>query len=760
LTPSNLQEFLEQFFGEGNAIRWNQYLSSRSTDPMRVQLEPWITLFQKQHGPYCLPRVDTVTQQTTWYVLCTDPREARAIRETLQAFIGPTYADFNGEFATLSTSDPIEKVCYQYFGQLAFRLKILNPKVRARINALLSRMIEFRDRDSVRSASTVRPIGRLFRDVEMAIITGNEESANRICAEIRSRGRLSATNLAFLQVHILAAFNRWTDILCLPNLSDLLQVRRPKRVSEHLSTAIYQQFFYQYEEMNDARAAIAVFKSAAQRYQGLLRSTESLLSAGAIKFAVLAATATSPPNRHLAEQLMKSQVSDADRPWCEAIISQLDPTAPTESPADNIALFDLAEMRYSEGNLDEAFALYLEAQPNYRSVCRVLETAVEIDTNTAATRALRFLQSASDDVRGKINLRRVCSHQIEILTSIIGQPATAENKPIESLTEWFQCVDRCNYSANMIRVLEYNCTAWLSDSKLNAATVSDLLRKSRTSAAAETVRNAVPIFIRALLVDNPVSREHKPIYSALIDLIVYDEMVGFDDLYAVEQLFEGILTFAPSHDLGNSDFSLAVEVTKYLWETLAAPRHLDWALSMLDLLVDTGAHQHVDLCPVLTAIANSCRAWIRRVSDNQWSMLALLGADLGLGALLDGIRPSATAIPAESDSIRCALQGKTVAVYSLTERIARRFGQLAEQAFDGIRIHYLHDKVLTDRMKRVANSSDIIIVNTWDAKHAATAGIKRHCSERTILLEPNGKTATSLFNTLESFVCAMGQHHP
>lgn len=753
MTPSDLQEFLERFFGEGNEIRWSQYLSSTPDDKIRILLDPWISRFQKQSGPFCLPGVNASSRQTTWYVLCANSRQARSVRETLQAFIGPTYAKFNGEFATLSSTDPIEQLCTHHFGSLVFRLPIFDAKARSRVNLLLSRMMEFRDRDSSRSLGTIKPIGRLFRDVDMAIIAGNEDSANRIYAEIRSRGRLSATNLAFLLVHILAAFNHWAEILKLPSLNDLLHVRRPKRISGHLATAVYRQFFLHYEELNNPGKAIACFQSIGERYQGLVRSTECLQSADAIKFAVLAATAATPPNRQLAERLIKNQVLDEDRPWCKALLSKLEATSENDAIAETVAAFDLAEMRYSEGNFDEAFALYLEEPPTYRAVCRVLETAVEIDTTTAAKKAIQFVESASNEIHGKILGRRVCTRQIETLTIILGQSVAGNPKPITSLIEWFQCVDHGNHSANLNQVLEYGLPAWLSEPTFNAAEVGELLRQSRISTPAETIRNSVPVFIRALLIDNVATRENKPIYNALIELLIYDEMVGADDLCAVEQLLEAILTIAPSHHANNNDFVFAADVTKHLWETVSGPRHLNWALSMLDLLIDTGAHQHANLSPVLSAIVCSSRAWIRRVSDDQWSLLGLLATDLGLGALLEGIPKNSDKHSSdETTSIRDALKGKSVAVYSLTERIARRFGQLAEQAYDGVRIHYLHDKSLTDRMRKLAHSVDIFIVNTWDAKHAATNGIRDNRPRTTTTLEPMGKSATALMECLSGYI--------
>lgn len=753
MTHSDPQQFLERFFGDGNAIQWSQYAASLSTDAIRISLEPWIVRFQQQQSPYCLPRVDTTSQQTSWYVLCTDSRQTRSVRESLQSFIGPTYANFNGELATLSPSDPIEQLCQQSFGQLVFRLPVLENKDRVKFNSLLNTLMEFRDRDSSRSLAAVKPIGRLLRDLEMAIIAGNEYSACQINTEIRSRGRLSATNLAFLQVHIFAAFNHWAEILLMPNLSDLMQVRRPKRISEQLAAAVYCQTLLKHEVTNEPSAAISTFRNQCGRYQTLVRSTDGFQSATAIKFAMVAAVAADPPNRPLAEQLLSEKVEDSDRSWCEFLLSQLEVSQPTAMAAEAVGTFELAESRYTEGNFDEAFTLYLSQSPSHRSVCRVLELAVEIDSTNAASKAIEFLESADDDVRGKVLGRKVCNGQIETLTSLLGQSATGDPKPISSLAEWFQCLDDASNTANLIQVLDYGIGDWSITPDSNASQIAELLRPPRTGTAAETIRNSVPLFIRTFLPEREAKRENKAIYNALIELLIYDESIGSDDLTAVEQLVEAILTTAPSHDSGNNDFTFAADITKHLWETVAAPRHLDWALSMLDLLIDTGTQQHANLTPILVAITESIRPWTRRVTAHQWSLFSLLASDLGLCELFEGIRPEPE-LDAPSDTItyRNALKGKSIAIYSLTERIARRFGQLAEQAFDGIKIHFVHDKVLTDRMKRLAQSADIFLINTWDAKHAATNGIKSNRMSNAMVLEPHSKSPQALFQSLRHYV--------
>lgn len=750
------QSFLRGFFGEGNAIQWDQYESSGPTDSVRASLDPWVQRFQKQQSPFPLPRVDPESKRTAWYVLCTDPRETRSMRESLQAFIGPTYAGFNGEMATLDPTDPIERLCEAHFGPLVFRLPVKDPNDRTQVGKLLSTLVENRDRESSRSLAAIKPIGRLLRDLEMAILANNEQSAWAMYSEIRSRGRLSATNLAFLQVRIYGEFEHWAELVLLPNLNDLLHIRRPKRISAQIAQAIYQHYFREHEVNSDAASAVDTYRSSGSRFQNLVRSTDGLQSPDAIKFALVVAIASDPPKRDLAKQLSEHPAIAKDAAWASALLATLTEADNSQVVAEIDIAYDVADVRYNENNFDEALSLYLEQPQTYRSVCRVLETAVEVDSLQAAEDALSYLSAAPDDIRGQVLGRRVCTNHIEFLTRILGQDAGGELKQVSSLLDWFEFVDERESLETADEVLEYGIKDWISASSFNPSTTAERLRKPRTGRQAEAIRNAVPIFIRAMLVDSLASRECKPVYNALTELLIYDEAVGADDLTAVEQLTEAILTTAPSHEAGKNDFAFAAEVTVHLWESIAAPRHFDWALSMLDLLIDTGGHQHANLTQVVAAIADSSRAWARRVSDDQWSLLELLAGDLNLSDIVIGLRPEPDDKTEEAKpDIRGLLAGKSIVVYSLTERIARRFGQLAEQTFDGIKIHYIHDKSLTDRMKSLAQSADIFVVNTWDAKHAATNGIKDNRPNSLPLIEPSGKSASSLIASLQSYLLEM-----
>ena len=552
----------------------------------------------------------------------------------------------------------------------------------------------------------------------------------------------------------MAGFEKWEDVLNLPKLNDLLQIRRPKRVSEAIATAVYRRHLYEGERQNNPQAALDQAKSLG-RFQPLVRSTESFHSRDAIKFAVLSALASDPPNRDRAEQLLGRFVAEEDKAWCLAVAGLVPKPTSSAPETETLTPFDLAESYYHQGDFDAAFQLYLTVPPKMASVCRVLETGVEMDSIHAGEQAIDYLNQASEKVRAAVLARRNCTNQVEALKRLLTERNEGHLKSIDSWESWFEFVDQSDDLGNAQAILDHGRREWLSASgdlvSTDAARIAELIKKPRSGHAAEVIRNAAPVLIAVFLGDGSANREHRPIHRALIELLIYDDAIGPDDLIAVEQLLEAILT-TPSQGSAENDFAFAVNVVDLLWSNSSSPRNLDWALSLLDLLIDTGAQQHTDLTPLLSSIVNSLSAWLRRVRDDQWHLLELLASDLHLTEMVAGLRPaSESETERDTPSLHTRLVGKSIAVYSITERIARRFGQMAEQTFEGIKLHYLHDKSLTDRMKSLAQSADIFIVNTWDAKHAATNGIKDNRPADAVTLEPEGKSASALMRQLHAY---------
>ncbi|MDB4371048.1 protein DpdD [Mariniblastus sp.] len=750
----NHQTFLEEFFGPGNQLQWEAYDSGTMPANAKSALKPWIDKIATEAHPFFLPRVDPNSKITTWYAFCNDTRTARGLRELLTAFIGATYSQFDGQFAELDENDLIESACQREFGNLVFKLPVVDSQDRPVVEMKLKLLSAFNERTPNRSVLTPKPIGRLLRDLEMAVVVRNEQSAWKLYEEIRSRGRLSSSNLAFLQVTIYAAFERWQDILSLPQLNDLLNVIRPKRVTEAISSAVYQIHLACFESTLDVEGVVAQYQGLNSKYAPIFRTISGITGTDSLKAALIASVASEPPRHDQAKVIASCSALNEFKVWCDALLGSVAKPKPTTLAVEEGV--SLAEASYANGDFDNAFPIFLDCEHTLESVRRVLEIAIEINTLDAASSAVKYFESASKSIQDSIESRRNCRNQLDNLKELLQQNKRGQTTAIASWPEWFNTVDGGGELDRAVEIAKLHSAEWdcgaILDSAASVTEMADLISKGRTEKPHECVRNALPHLIDSFLTQNTPSRTGKPIYLALTEILAYDDSIGPDDLTAVEQLIEAVLTSAPSHEKGKNDYQNSASFVNSLWMDHSSARILDWALGMLDLLIDSGAANHSNLEELFSNVVDKIRPWKRRVNDEQWSLLEFLGQDLGLTNYLDGIKPVKPEVEETAEvEIGELLDGKSIAVFSLTERIAKRFGQMAKAMFNGIKIHYLHDKFLTDRMKSLSQSADIFIVNTWDAKHAATIGIKDNRPKLAVTLEPEGKSATSLLHCLKQY---------
>lgn len=754
--------FLETFFGLGNAIQWSAYVDSPVESVLRTELGPWIDRWRRRASPFLLPRVNVITKATTWYALCTEPREARAVWEELTAYVGPTYGTLRRMAEVADPVDPIDEACRRRFGPFFFCLRVTRQQDRPRVSELLRLMVSTRDRRARRAPQANKPIGRLLRDLEMAFLVRDQAEAERLFSEIKGRGRLNAANLSFLRVRVLAEFGKWQAILALPQFPDLLAIPRPIRVAEDLATAIYRDRWASLEAARDATGAIREFHASGHRYRALLRSTEAFRSADALKLALVAAV-TTDASGELARRLLP-RLEESDRAYGLAILAHRGRgsiSIPDMSVAADLATAPdaKADARYDVGDYDGAFPLYCELPPTSRYLARVVEIAEEIDTLAAAATALDYFDKASDATRQVFLSRNLSKRAIERLRARCGVSHVFSAPAIESWEAWFRLVDDPSDSRDPRGFLERGRREW--QAKPNAVDVEFLagaLRTTRIGRAREVIRNASPFLIRAFLPESGPVAAFKPIYKALIDHLVYDETIGTDDLEAIALLIDAILRTNPSRHVGNNDFVEAVDIIRSLWCERKSPTHLDWVLDSLDSLIDVAAQNHALLAPLLAEIVEAVQGFRRRVQPSQWRLMQLLSTDLGLPETFIGEVPQEHHDQVEDNPFPSpdALVGKSIAVYTLTERISKRFERLVRDAFSGVTVRLLHDKVLTDRMKSLAKSADLFIVNIWDAKHAATNGIANHRPASLPTMNPKGKSATAMFECVAQYARQLG----
>ena len=755
-TPAQ-RAFFSRFFGPGNLLRWDDYDGGEMPAASRNLLDPLISDFLHEDTSVLLPRVSEQQPTTVdWYAMARSARQSRALREQLAAFIGPTYTDFTGQHASLDRADAVELAVIESFSPFVYRLRVINQDERNHVRDQVFLLRSLRDQRADTERSLARPVGRLLRDLEMALVVRNEESAWRCLDELRSRGRLSAHNLTFLKVRILSHFSRWADVVALPEWQSLVAIRRPSRVTQALVNSVYAVHFADFERSSNVSGGVERFRELQGNFGTIFRARGRLTDSTALKAFLLRAVSAQPIHQETVDAIASEFPETHDsQDWVAALqdfAREQDRT--TTEPVPTVGTLDTAREACELGDFDRAFSLLLDCSPSIAVIRQLLTCSIEINTLEATRATIEFIECCPEEMRNAALSMRVYSQIWDELTQGLAPEDSAAS--VDEIPDgWIAWLERLNESAtwpNAVEVARHGSSEWSIDQLVGDTSsvrrFADLLVSARSPDCDTALKNSIPELLKALLPDDASVSEFKPVYMNLAYLLALDTAIGQDDLTALATLSEAILGCALSADGQGNEFEELLDTLEAAWAHVAAPRHLDWALNILDILIAFNAKQHAPVDRFFLQIVNAFREWTRRVRLDQWALLEHLAADLGLSDSLSGVLPAGDEPEDDSESLTSRLAGQTVAIYTLTERIGRRAADVIASCFNDVRVQLLHDKVASDRIHHLSHNADVFIVNTWDAKHAATNAIDQHRGKSQVTLYPTSKSAGSIVRVL------------
>jgi hypothetical protein len=273
--------------------------------------------------------------------------------------------------------------------------------------------------------------------------------------------------------------------------------------------------------------------------------------------------------------------------------------------------------------------------------------------------------------------------------------------------------------------------------------MTDLLKVSRSREAEQTLQQALPYLIGWLQEDPAWPRaECRELYRLVLDMLIMDFNGSVDEL----SVYVDLVTTLCAMGMSSEEYRELIDSSFSLWEDCAAPRNIDWALDMLDVLA---AHR----CPLseerqrfLARIHTDLLKWRDRVESSQWAVYNRLCREMGGAALIEQMIADGAQVEA-TPAATMLLNGKTIAIYTLMPSVARRVQAFLEEQHPGVIVNISHDKVGTPRLEHLAKTADIFIMATASAKHAATTFIQRHTKD-TLLIRPVGKGSVSIIRAL------------
>lgn len=753
------REFSERFFGPGNKLRWNAIQERRLEAAIMEELAPWLEDLHAEADPLCLPCVRE-DGRVEWYALSATDRGARALREQLIAFVGPSYAGPWADWSRLEDTDPVEAAVMRAAPGRAYRLRVPRRELRAKIREKLRYMRALhKDRPS-RLAFIPRPTGRILGDFEYALRSRDGAAAAFHIDELRRLGRLSAQNQLFLEVLRAECFLDWEFIVEPRRFELLLTLSRPWRVTRALIRAYYARNLRAFEETGDAAGAVRYFGETWEAYGSLFRTRRGMEAPEVSHCFMMVAAVARPPRPELRDELLAALPASApDRSYLEALAA-LVPDFRDAGPAPGLGA---ARRAFEAADVDRAFQEALVSSASVEQLALVLRCARELDTLDAARKALAAVDAASALARemllGRAPLRAHYDSLYELATKpqvsceVIPTPAvvipTDPGGWLELLREerpWpgaLEVVER--------GVREWRRSEWVGEPARVEATAR-ALGAVRPSWGEDALRMGLPHLLSFFLPpEGRPERVLKPVLKQLATVIELDDQVRVEQLHALSEVTEALIGTGLSFD----EYRSVLSSLRETWERVGAASLGDWALDTLDMLVVQPAAAKEERTLFFHKVTAYLRQHLRRARREQLLLLQGLARELSLHVPEDlgqKLRAGSGEDTETGRGLGELLAGRRIALYSLKDAVLARVEQVIKQLAPTARVACFKDKVGgSSVLKQQAETADIFVIATAAAKHAATGFIAAHRPPGATTLYAAGQGSASMLRALSEW---------
>ncbi|TNE90388.1 MAG: hypothetical protein EP330_08715 [Deltaproteobacteria bacterium] len=680
-----------------------------------------------------LPRVHD-SGDVSWYVLAPDDVHFDEARETVTAFLGHSYSEFRGEAAEPDSADPIDIAVDEAAGGRWFRVAVRQQDIDSSIRAvsLLKGLLAAQPR---RGQALPRPIGRMLRDIEMALGVGRFDEATRLVNQVEERGVLGRRNLTFLRVRVASERQRFDQVFELPDLVEVVAGRRPSAVTESLLVAVYQHFLAGFEKRDSPSEQLAFFRAHVYPQYGEFFGTRSgTQHPEALKAFALGLIAERAEGVMLDE--VHALLESRDRAWVERVRQS---AAAPEPTAEWVGPVQQAEALVRDRRYDRALALVESLPPSTEVFRVVLECAPEVNTQAAADTCFRVREALSDSEFAEVvagwRTRVAWEHLVEQF---------GESGGPRDWASWFEGITDGNASVG-IAVEEGERWA------LGEGDVSELLLRAWVDRA-EEVNRVLPQLVACITTTYKEGGLSGARLRGLCDQIA--EIIAADDLSLISDLDAVLKLTDVRLDAGlvEADYAKQVSLLLRIWKTFEAPKYFEWALEAVELLAYYPSPRPAERRALFQTVVGSAVRFARHLDRATRRVLVQLCGELGVADQRTRLEEAWREVT-EATEESVDLGDRYIVIYTLTERAGRSAREVLRGLYPGVRVELSHDKVGSPRLKEFARNADLFVMCTWSAKHAATEFIAHERGHKPIGY-PQGKGMSSILRVVTDWASA------
>lgn len=673
-----------------------------------------------------------IDSTTRWYGIAGSDRDGRLLMEEMASWLGPPICD-----RILIIDDPEDVVDERAMlltnnGTILRSLVAANWQREAREN--VRSLVDVWTLTPERALDAPRPIGRVLRHFYEAIAARDRRLATDALEEIRAGGLLSATNIRFLHVELLGRLGTPNELKDDPFLEGVSRLRRPPAVTDHLARAADALYI----PSNAAKVGVDIWRSIAsdieQAWPGLLVHPSQIRSIHGARCLALIELLAEHPRRGVIDTLRSTWIEDALVARIVSVLEFASAQRPEETGlSDGISAI---LVYYQRGEFEMVLDTAERVEPDRRAAAAVMHAALNLGSAVAAARAVAFV-----DRLPELDRRTLLDQATEGVFYVQLVERNQGNQVPDGWIDWLrgEWPDRpdllCDWSST------WESAALTVDEAADefAGELLDSLHDERRG----RVRNCLPVLVRSLVTDDGLRPSSVSLAVTIFDIMLGSDPGRTERRAALDLLSEILLTGCTTDDCRTVVAAIGDQLTRL------GPREVDWLIGILDMVLFS-AMPDPRLRDELFADAHAVAVtWFRRISDTEATVLRRLFTDAG-----HDFDPPLTG-RSDAHTFRGIKSFRCVGIYSLLESAAKNAARWIRDEWPDVDVRLSHAHSNSPELNSFVRSSDVVLVHTSHAKHAATNAIERSV-EAARLVRVNGRGATSLFRSLLDWAASTG----
>jgi hypothetical protein len=613
----------------------------------------------------------------------------------VKSFLSFPYSAYDGTRGNFDETDSLDQLITGAFGDLAIKIQAGTSAVeKASFNNALKRLLELLDEQPDRSLDLARPLQRVRQDFEWALAAKDIEGSRRYLEELTANGRLSQENVWYLQIQRWASLELWNEIIQHPDLADLLCLRRPTKVTYSVLRAFSDVY------LND----INLDKSELSQ----LLDQDPLSGLRDIHLVI--------------DDRLPADIAVVYKALRE-LLSGTNVEKDSTSQEVEISGFELARNLYEAGQLVDALEILKDCPDDDKKLSLLLRICREIPSPNLISIAVDLRNGLPSDLLDTLLQNKETADLLQWLTE-----QTLDDQVPLNLIEWLKAFQKDFSDALLEEIFREQSESWNIDllTKTDATEISQLMEAIFDSPRSTLLMRMLPT-IHDLVVNLDVNVRAPILRSCFFILAIQDQLTSAE-LGALHHVVDTLF------DIVNEDERREIlnEIMN-IWTRIAKPRQMAWFLDIAASIKATAGPNDVRSRDIIVQMSSVVAGFMPGSLEESYRVPAhvILSGVYEIDAWVS-IWQAVTSDNKVIQDPFAALATKSVGIYCLEQARAMRMST-ALGALSSCSITLNHHYAGTEALENLAKSSDLMIVITSAAKHAATECIRVNRGDKPII---------------------------